>query len=62
MDTITGPKSPSSRQAQFLSELLKELDDPICQRLIRAYDGTNPAQSMEEELGRILLEVVNRED
>ncbi len=62
MDLDTVSQSLLSRRSQFLSEFLKELDDPVCQRLIRAFDGPTPSQSMEIELGKILLEVVNRED
>ena len=62
MDTNDVSQPLSSRRAQFLSELLKEVDDPICQRLIKAYEGADPLQSMEDELGKILLEVINRED
>jgi len=51
----------SSRE-EYLDELLAELSDPVHKRLIQAYRGNDPVQSMESELGKILMEVLNRED
>jgi hypothetical protein len=50
------------RSEEFLSELLDELSDPVHKRLIEAYQGGDPVHSMEAELGKILLEVLRRED
>lgn len=47
---------------EFLDELLAELSDPIHKRLIQTYRGDDPVQSMESELGKILMEVLHRED
>ena len=47
---------------KHLDELLAELSDPIHKRLIQAYQGDDPVQSMESELGRILMEILHRED
>jgi hypothetical protein len=52
---------------EYLSKLLLELSDPVHKRLIQAYQGnnplqSNPLQSMESELGKILLEILYRED
>lgn len=47
---------------EFLDELLAQLSDPIHRRIIQAHRGVDPVQSMESELGRILLEVLHRED
>lgn len=51
----------SSRE-KYLSELLTKLADPIHKRLIEAYQGDDPVQSMETELGKILMEILRRED
>lgn len=51
----------SSRE-EYLDELLAELSDPVHKRLIQAYRGDDPVQSMESELGRILMEVLRREN
>jgi len=45
-----------------LDELLVELSDPVHKRLIQAYRGNDPVQSMESELANVLIEVLNRED
>lgn len=51
-----------SKVEQYLQELAEQAEDPICKRLITAYKGSKPMESMETELGRILKEVVERED
>jgi len=49
-----------------LEQYLKDLDalttDSIHKLLIGAYNGDNPKKSMEQELGRLLMQVVKRED
>ena len=45
-----------------LCELEKILSNPLHKRLISAYQGEDPVHSMEQELSRILLEVIERED
>ena len=47
---------------KYLKELDDLTEDPIHKRLINAYKENNPMESMEAELGRILAEVMNRED
>ena len=47
---------------KYLDELLAELSDPVHKRLIEAYQGDDPVQSMESELGKILIEVLRCED
>ena len=47
---------------KYLDELLVELSDPVHKRLIEAYQGDDPVQSMESELGKILIEVLCCED
>jgi len=54
--------SQRSSREEYLDELLVEPSDPVHKRLIQAYRGNNPIQSMESELGKILMEVLNRED
>jgi hypothetical protein len=54
--------SQYSSHEEYLDELLAELSDPVHKRLIQAYRGNDPVQSMESELGKILMEVLNRED
>lgn len=46
----------------FMEELVAQLSDPIHRRIIQAHRGVDPVQSMESEIGKILLEVLNRED
>jgi hypothetical protein len=52
----------SLRHHEFLAELLAEISDPLHKRLVEAYGGDDPVQSMEAELCQILMEVVHRED
>ena len=47
---------------KYLNELLAELSDPVHKRLIEAYQGDDPVHSMETELGKMLMEVLHRED
>ena len=54
--------SQHSSREQWLQELLAELSDPVHKRLIQAYRGSDPVESMESELGKILMEVLHRED
>ena len=54
--------SQHSSCEQYLDALLAELSDPVHKRLIQAYQGNDPVQSMESELGKILMEVLHRED
>ena len=56
------PTSKDARRAEYLDELLKKISDPVHKRLIQAYMGSNPVQSMESELGEILKEVLHLED
>ena len=54
--------SQDSPCKEYLDELLTELPNPVHKRLIQVYRGNNPVQSMESELGKILMEVLHRED
>jgi len=60
MSQETIPQEPPSKK--YLDELIAELSDPIHKRLIEAYQGDDPVQSMESELEKILIEVVRCED
>ena len=59
MDELSLKKS---RSEEFLEELQRELSAPPHRRLIQAYKGDTPVQSMESELARILLEILHHED
>ena len=54
--------SDRSRGDEFLGEMERRVSDPLHKRLIQAYHGEDPAQSMEFELATILLEILHRED
>jgi len=54
--------SDLDRRKLFLEEILKELPDPIHKKLIQAYQGDNPVESMESELKKILLGVLQNEN
>ena len=54
--------SRDSSQKDYLEELSEVLSDTYHKRLIRAYKDDDPVQSMESELGKILLEVLNNEN
>jgi hypothetical protein len=47
---------------KYLTELMDRLSNPVHKRLIQAYEGSDPKESMESELGEILLEVLHHED
>lgn len=50
------------KREEFLKEILEKTSDPLHKRLIQAYEGDTPVDSMESELKKILIEVLNRED
>ena len=52
----------SSGQHQYLPELLEEVLNPLHRRLLEAYRESDPVDSMENELGKILLEVLSHEN
>jgi hypothetical protein len=43
----------------LVKEILPQLQDPIHQRILKAYSEANPVGSMEGELKTILLEILN---
>ncbi len=47
-----------SRKGSFLADLLAGVDDPNHKRILGAYKEDDPIASMEGELSRILLEIV----
>lgn len=50
------------RIVKYLSELDTRLTSPIHKRIIAAYEKSNPVQAMENELGKILLEVLDEDE
>ena len=48
-----------NKKEELLKELINNLSNPIHKRLIEAYKSDNPLESMESELGKILLEIYN---
>lgn len=46
----------------YINKLISQLSDPVHKELIKAYQGTNPLQSMESKLGKLLLEILHSED
>jgi hypothetical protein len=51
-----------SRLELYLEELKELVTDPVHKRLIAAYTGDQPKESVELELNRLLIEVLRRED
>lgn len=49
------------KREQLLQDFIGNLSDPIHKRLIEAYKSDIPLESMETELGKILLEVYNED-
>ena len=56
---VTGQMLPED---VFIEEIVAQLSDPIHKRIIQAHTSADPVQSMESEIGNVLLEVLNRED
>ena len=54
--------SQHSSRGEYPAELLAELSEPVHKRLIQAYQGDDPLQSMESELRKILMETLKHED
>jgi hypothetical protein len=50
------------RFKEYKTELAERVSDPIHKRIIDAYQISSPVESMEDELGKILLEVLHNED
>ena len=55
-------KEEDSNLTEYIEELLQELSDPFHKRLIQAHKGENSLKSMEDEMVKILREIINRED
>jgi hypothetical protein len=47
---------------KFLKEVKEKLQNPIHKRIIEAYKEDDPLHSMEEELGKIIMEILQREN
>ncbi len=55
-------RSGDSKRQQFIADLLSRLSDPIHKRLVEAYKGESPLETMEAELSAILMEITGDED
>jgi len=60
MNNKLDPKD--SYREKYVEEFLSALSDAVHKRLIQAYQGNDPVESMESELGKILIEALHRED
>lgn len=54
--------SQNSPYTGYIQELLSCLSDPVHKRLIQAYQIDDPVKSMESELRKVLIEVLQNED
>lgn len=54
--------SDTASDKTILDELAQRMDNPIHKRLLEFCEGDDPVASMEEELQKILLEVLAHED
>ena len=54
--------SDTASDKTILDELAQYMDNPIHKRLLGFCEGDDPVASMEEELQKILLEVLTHED
>ncbi|HNS49833.1 MAG TPA: hypothetical protein PKO09_01485 [Anaerolineae bacterium] len=50
------------RLKEYKADLVERVSNPIHKRIIEAYQLSNPVESMEDELGEILLEVLHDEN
>lgn len=50
------------KREELLKKLSEGISDPTHKRLIHAYQGDRPVESMEAELKKILTEVLQDED
>jgi len=51
-----------SKLELYLEELKTLVTDPIHKRLLAAYTGDDPKDSVERELDQLLIEVIESED
>lgn len=56
------PSEIELSRADYLRELSDTLTEPIHRRLLSVYQHAASVEAMEEELARILLEVIRDED
>jgi len=54
--------SNTASDQSILDELAQRMDNTIHKRLLKFCEGDDPVASMEEELQKILLEVLTHED
>ena len=55
-------KLNDSQKEKHLAEILEILTDTLHKRIIAKYQSDDPVQSMEAELGEIIMEIRTRED
>ena len=54
-------KLKDSQQEKHLAEILEILTGPFHIRIIEKYQSDDPVQTMETELGEIIMEIINYE-
>ncbi len=54
--------APNTSTDRYRDQFLEELSDAVHRRILAAYRGDAPVESMESELVRIVKEVLDRED
>ena len=62
MSIESSKKDKTPRHEVYRNELNERLPNPIHRRVLKAYRDPDPVRAMEEELGKILLEVIENED
>ncbi len=55
-------KNPDTADEKMLDELIEGLENPFHRKVIQAYRVGDSLKDMEKELGKILLEIMSRED
>lgn len=59
---MSDKKIMPSQSEKFLSELVEQISDLNNKRILQAFLDSDPVQSMEKELGKILVEVLKNEN
>jgi hypothetical protein len=57
MEEANENKANNARQKEIISDILSQLSDPLHKRIVNAYGGEDPVDSMELELGKVLLDI-----
>ena len=56
------PKIRKSKFSNYLSDLLAIIDDPFYVRILESFIDSDPIKSMEDEVGNVLMEILENED